>query len=391
LVILLWEGACYNRRVNTTGEQAGFGGGRVTQWERVRQSILGGICSGRWPAGSVLPSEEDLARQLGVSRITVRRALQELRAAGLVVTARGQRTQVVYRPRRPAATSGVAVALSLPVLANDLDLAVMRGVQAELAPLGYTVLMTSADNDATREAEQLEFADRLGVRGVVLYPVAGVENAALVRELVGRRRPVVYVGRYHPTVEADRVVADNVHGAEQGVEFLFRRGHRRILFVNGREQEVSAVTERLQGYLRAHELLGLPVDFRLVQMDLLDVEAQESRLHQRLAALWSELRPTAALAVNGPTAIRFLRHVQALELDCEVVGFASSAMRESLVGLAAVLVVPTETMGREAARLLNRRLLGDWQGWPAHHALALSLVEPALAADEQSTVGRERH
>lgn len=57
---------------------------------RVKQHLKDGLGAGRWPAGTQMPSEAELVAQFSVSRMTVSRALRELRAEGLV-----QRTQGV--------------------------------------------------------------------------------------------------------------------------------------------------------------------------------------------------------------------------------------------------------------------------------------------------------
>lgn len=52
------------------------------------------ILSGRWPARYKLPAEDDLAQRLGVSRGTLRRAIQELTIAGLLTQIHGKGTFV---------------------------------------------------------------------------------------------------------------------------------------------------------------------------------------------------------------------------------------------------------------------------------------------------------
>lgn len=56
------------------------------------------IVSGRWPTGSRIPTERDLAQEYAVSRQTVREALDEVERAGLVTRRHGSGTYV--RPRR---------------------------------------------------------------------------------------------------------------------------------------------------------------------------------------------------------------------------------------------------------------------------------------------------
>jgi GntR family transcriptional regulator len=57
--------------------------------DQVRQAIESQIRSGELPAGARLQSERDLADRLGVSRVTVRRALEVLEQEGLVRAAPG--------------------------------------------------------------------------------------------------------------------------------------------------------------------------------------------------------------------------------------------------------------------------------------------------------------
>lgn len=59
------------------------------------------IQSGAFPLGVVLPGEQDLTDIFAVSRITVKRALNELAAAGLVSRHRGRGTVVTYNATIP--------------------------------------------------------------------------------------------------------------------------------------------------------------------------------------------------------------------------------------------------------------------------------------------------
>lgn len=56
------------------------------------------IMSGEYPDASMLPSELETAELFGVSRITAKRALNEVAAEGLCVRKRGQGSRVTYRP-----------------------------------------------------------------------------------------------------------------------------------------------------------------------------------------------------------------------------------------------------------------------------------------------------
>ena len=58
--------------------------------QQVFDQLQGQILAGAWKSGDKLPSENDLAAQFGVSRVTVRNALQKLSGLGLIETRFGE-------------------------------------------------------------------------------------------------------------------------------------------------------------------------------------------------------------------------------------------------------------------------------------------------------------
>ena len=65
------------------------------------------IMSGRISAGDLLQGDIELAKEFGVSRITSRRALDELSKEGLIVRQRGKRTVVTHSPIQSSLTTSV--------------------------------------------------------------------------------------------------------------------------------------------------------------------------------------------------------------------------------------------------------------------------------------------
>src|SRR5271167_2089086 len=57
---------------------------KLPKYQQVLESIKNDILSGRYQPGQKLPSEAALVKRFGTSRITVGRALRELRQAGLI-------------------------------------------------------------------------------------------------------------------------------------------------------------------------------------------------------------------------------------------------------------------------------------------------------------------
>ncbi|NML76630.1 histidine utilization repressor [Rhizobium sp. S-51] len=71
-------------------------------YEKVKDFVLGNIGSGKWARNSRLPSENELVSTLGVSRMTVHRALRELTSEGHLRRIQGVGTFVA--PPRPQST-----------------------------------------------------------------------------------------------------------------------------------------------------------------------------------------------------------------------------------------------------------------------------------------------
>jgi GntR family phosphonate transport system transcriptional regulator len=75
-------------------------GGGLAAWRQIADRIEGQIAAGRLAPGARLPSEAELARSFGVNRHTLRRALAELAARGLLRASQGRGTFVEAPPLR---------------------------------------------------------------------------------------------------------------------------------------------------------------------------------------------------------------------------------------------------------------------------------------------------
>ena len=86
----------------------------LSGWQAVQDEVLRRIHARDWPPGSAIPNEADLAREFGVARATVNRALQALAEAGLLDRKRKAGTRVALHPVRKAT-------LSIPILRHEIE------------------------------------------------------------------------------------------------------------------------------------------------------------------------------------------------------------------------------------------------------------------------------
>ena len=71
-------------------------------FQRIKDYLVAEIAAGRWQEGDVVPSEQALVRQFGVSRMTVNRAVRELTAEQVLTRRQGSGTFVA--PKKYQAT-----------------------------------------------------------------------------------------------------------------------------------------------------------------------------------------------------------------------------------------------------------------------------------------------
>ena len=71
-------------------------------FQRIKDYLTSEIAAGRWKEGDVVPSEQALVRQFGVSRMTVNRAVRELTAEHVLTRRQGSGTYVA--PQKYQAT-----------------------------------------------------------------------------------------------------------------------------------------------------------------------------------------------------------------------------------------------------------------------------------------------
>lgn len=70
--------------------------GAAPLWQQLRETLQRRIAEGAYPPGSMIPTENELIREFGVSRMTVRQAVGALASEGLVEGRRGIGTIVLH-------------------------------------------------------------------------------------------------------------------------------------------------------------------------------------------------------------------------------------------------------------------------------------------------------
>jgi DNA-binding FadR family transcriptional regulator len=203
-------------------------------FEEAVQRILQAIKLGAVTAGERLPAERDLAKRLGISRVTLREALRALIDAGYVESRRGRSggTFVTYQPDDNASDAPLTVqAMGLRERLNDAFM-FRRAIEPSVAELAaeqtlddalrtYLVArLNEVPKDGSREAHRLADARlHLAIAEVTGSPalIAAVADVQMSLGELLAAIPVLAVNIEHShgqhTEVVDAILAGDPHSA----------------------------------------------------------------------------------------------------------------------------------------------------------------------------------
>lgn len=312
--------------------------------------------------GDPIPSERELGKTYGVSRVTVRRAISDLIAEGFL-RREGRRGTYVndvscvgsWAPNPDSRLIGVLISRIQTSFSDRL----LGGIDDCSHELGYSVVFGATDEDPARASRQIERMATEGVAGFILVPIAGDDynktNIELFNQIRARRLPFVLQDRYVRGSNVDTVVSDNFDGAYRATKHLVEQGHRTIAFVG--YLRCSAVEDRIAGYEKCLMDCGIaPDDSIVISPRPEDVKQAAVQLMKRRPDI------TAIFAVNDAKAILVWESLTEMGLrvptDVALVGYNNLYGSAGPGALLTTTEQPLEEEGRLACRMLLDRIAG---------------------------------
>ncbi|WP_431945149.1 LacI family DNA-binding transcriptional regulator [Micromonospora marina] len=337
------------------------------------------------------PTLDAVAARAGVGRGTVSRVVNgspqvspEARAAVQQAIA-----ELGYVPNRAARalvtqrTDSVALVVSESgerVFTEPFFAAIVRGVSSGLVETPMQLWLAMVQSPIERERVEHHLTNQ-HVDGVLLLSLHDADPLPTLLE--ERGLPAVLGGRparmLHPNAQpAWFVDMDNVGGARQAVEHLFRQGRRRVATIAG-PQDMGAGLARLSGYQEAVRAAGGRVDPGLIAYGDFS-EGSGTAAMRRLLDACPELDAVfVASDLMAFGALRALREAgRRVPEDVAVIGFDDAPIARQAEPPLTTVFQPVEEMGRQMARLLVSRIRGDEVPSP-HVLLDTELIHRASA------------
>ncbi|MFJ9629268.1 substrate-binding domain-containing protein [Streptomyces sp. NPDC101175] len=304
----------------------------------------------------------ELAAELGVSAVTLRRDVETLAAQGRVRRLHGAVVRldgsVVEPPVRREPPEGPVIGMIVPTTAS-IFADIVRGAREAVRAQGGRLVLGVSGHVGTEDAVQAGHLLAGGARGLLVAPSwpGGAPVDGQERWLVDQDVPTVLVERSappgNPAAALDRVRTDRAHGAAVAVGHFAALGHRRITALLQEGPHAARITAGYESAVRSLGLQAAPGAPSVREHG--DYEASVDHLVDAVRARGV----TAALVHSDEDAIVLAPRLQALGIrvpdDLALIAYDDEVAPLADVPLTAV-APPKRSVGELAAKLLLGRL-----------------------------------
>ncbi len=317
---------------------------RIPKYQEVLDALRAEIIGGIYPPEKKMPSEADLEKRFGASRITVGRAMHELRQESLIERRAGSGTYA-----KAVKPSGLLFGLLIPDLGQtDIFEPICQGMTQSTHAVRHSLVWGGMDqrDPAASSAEQTwklcqQYIEQR-VAGVFFAPLEfhatdQATNARVLETLTRARVPVVLLDRdflpYPQRSAHDLVGIDNRRAGYLAATHLLDLGCRRVAFFSY-PNSAATVGLRMAGYQEAIIARRLPPDPAL----LLQAEPTEQGA---IESFLRNVQPDAVVCANDRVAGGLMR--VALDAGWHIPKDVQIAGIDD-VGFASLLPVPLTTV-----------------------------------------------
>ncbi len=292
------------------------------KYEIIKEALLARIHAGDFSFDESFCTEKMLSEQHHVSRITAKRAIEDLEQQGILYRKRGVGSFVSrsLSPDSKATDTPKMISLLLPFATTQGNISEAIGsLSAVLAECGYFLSIHVTGSSSPKERTTLELLRSQNIAALVYYPKRDNIHLEKLNDFMFSGCPIVIVDKQTDCPYLNNVVCDNYDGGRQAARHLLGQGHRNIAFFTAAPlSETSSVRDRFAGFLHEMKAAGIAPDpHQLVTCceELSDdaaLSTERTPFQQKLLAMHSD-GITAIIAEND-------RIAELIFLACRTIG-----------------------------------------------------------------------
>ena len=302
----------------------------------------------------------DIAGRLGVSRVTVSKALRGHPdiSEGMSKQVHRVATELGYSPNRMArnlsARRSHLLGLVVPKIAHFFFGSVIESVYAKALEQKYeTILMVSHENEE-QEIQHLQTLVSMRVDGIIISVSARLKDSRIFDWVKTMGIPLLFMDRLpDPQPKGSTaVIVDDYGGATKAIEQAISIGHTTIACIGG-DRNINIGRNRIQGYVDALTRHDIPVRDEWI---IPGSYGTEVGYHGFMRLLEMGTMPRCIFTVTYPIALGVYAAAKARSVripqEVDVICFGNSDIGSLLTPALSCVNQPTQRLGEEAVRIM---------------------------------------
>lgn len=334
------------------------------KYQVIIDDIKSKILSGDYGVGEQIPTESSLQSMYEVSRQTVRKAILELSNEGFLRSEKGSGTYVSnqYRMRTGGGSTKKTIGVITTYISDYIFPSIIRGIESRLNEDNYSLLLASTNNDVAQEKKALEMMLSYGVDGLIIEPTkSNLYNPNIAYYLSFKEQdiPFIMINAYYEEIDVPFLCLDDVQSSYLATKELISNGHTQIGLISKMDDLQGKY--RMKGYIKALGEAKLRFHPELVfSFDTETKQALSSNLREYLNVNREVL--TAIVCYNDEVGLEVVHACRQLGIsipeELSIIGQDNSYIAKNANIQLTTLTHPQETMGRDAADWIIRKLQG---------------------------------
>lgn len=313
---------------------------------------------------------KDIAKICGVGTSTVSRAMND--DPGINPDTKERILQVVkkfhYVPNNSARNLKVTDTNTIGVMVKGRNNRFFQGmytfIEQELQKVGYNYILKEIswdDNNITQTVEVVKYQRLKGL----IFLGGMIEDLERFRENLDIPYVFCTVATDFKDINCNLVTIDDEKESYKAVDYLIKRGHRKIAIIAGQQKDFAVGRLRLRGYRMALEANGIPYNPNLVmyQRDDLPDYSSENGYSVMKELLEKDEEFTAVYIISDLTAFGAYKAIydagKKIPDDYSVVGFDGIKMTKYMYPALTTVRQPAEEMIKSAIEVLNQAIEGN--------------------------------
>lgn len=299
----------------------------------------------------------DISKRLNVSAATVSRALNNNPKISEKTRELVAKTaaEMNYKQNRlaQALKSGRTnnVGVIVPYINRSFFSSVIRGIEEELTPHGYHVIICQSHEEVKNEMKQINTLLNTQIDGIFMSVSKTTQNSDHIKKVLEENTPLVFFDRKLEVPGVSSVVIDDYKAGFMATEHLIKQGCKIIAHLSG-ESNLEIYKYRYEGYRAALDKYGLEYHPEHVIKASSKIESGIEAVSQ----LWdSEIKPDAIFAAGDYVALGAIQELKNRNIkvpeDVCVVGFSNEPFTKYMeLPITSVDQTP-QLMGKIAAQV----------------------------------------